>query len=402
MDDVESQKTVVTEEKEGLWARLKSKVRRNDSKGSQIGTVSDIHRQSQADSKRVEEVRDLLSKEESPRAQWANKEVTIDSINLQELPIDWDALTNLGRVINEIKDDSFEAKDLADIKPHSDVYPVLPMIASVIANKRNPEIPVVLPTHAEVKAMKPWLAKVGKIISRFSQKSASKFERYVEKRGQQVVVDAGFRMSDIAEQIATIENPRHQFLTELTTIYNQLASPEFETEESFFGDHEEEVSVEEKIHKLLLSLRHVRDGGDHKLYTKNHYPLLTTMLPIVKFPPDSLDEDEASIAGAELMEGIQTFLKQQGVRDVMAVPRAKEVNLFDPGSWGRGLTETFASQKLERVKRGLPNVLTQVHKVLPQSGPQLSEKMYDVAENICILKAQGTSTDEIAQHIFVK
>lgn len=339
----------------------------------------------------------------APESKLADRKVSLDSINLQLLPIGWPSLTNLCRAINKMKDDPFVGVDLAAIKPPPDVYPALPMVASVIAHKRDPRIPVVLPTQAEVKAIKPWLATVEKFIGRFSQNWAKKFEGYVERKGQQVVVDVGSLISNIADQVRMIENPRQQFLTELTNLYNHLAKPEYKTVEDFFGDHQEQVKIEEKIRYLLLGLRYIREGGDHELYTREQYPLLTTVLPIIKFPPDTLiDDDRASVAGAELMEGIHAFLKQQNVTGLMSVPTAQPVDISDPGSWIRGLAETFSADKLERVKSELPYVLTQAYGVLPLSGPQLADKIYSVAEGICILKARGKSVEEIAKHIFVK
>lgn len=401
MGDAEQPKPVPQEARKGVWERFRSKFRR-EGQGSAIDSEH-TQREAQADHERIEELQSFFAGEGASKPKWAEREVSLSSINLRGLPIGWQSLTNLGRAINEMKDDPFERRDLADIKPPPEVYPALPMVASVIANKRNPEIPVVLPTQAEVKAIKPWLATVERFIGRFSQNWARKFGGYVERKGQQVVVDVGSRVNSIAEQVRRIENPRQQFITELTNFYNHLARPEYETVDDFFGgEHQEQIKIEDKIHNLLLGLRYVRDGGNHRLYTRDKYPLLTTVLPIIKFPPDTLDDDQASIAGAELMEGIHTFLRQQGATHLMPVPRAQEVDLFDPGSWMRGIAETFFGEKLERVKRSLPNVLTQAHGVLPPSGPQLSDKIYSVAENICVLKAQGRPAEEIARHVFVK
>jgi hypothetical protein len=39
---------------------------------------------------------------------------------------------------------------------------------------------------------------------------------------------------------------------------------------------------------------------------------------------------------------------------------------------------------------------------LPESGPQLANAIYEMAENICVLNAQGVLPEEIARHAFVK
>jgi len=363
--------------------------------------------QTWADQTRIKQLQDSLSGEASHKPEWAERKVSLSDlsdINLRKIPIGWKSLTDLGRAINKLKEDPFEARDLADIKPPRETYPALPMVASVIANKRNPDIPVVLPTQAEVKAMKPWLTTVENFIERFSQNWARKFGGYVERRGQQIVVDIGTRIIAITEQMRAIENPKHQFVTELTNLYNHLAKPEYEEVYNFFEgeNHQELIKIEDKIHKLLSSLRYVRDGGNHRLYSRDQYPLLAAILPIIKFPPDTLDDDQASLAGAELMEGIHTFLKQQDVTSLVPAPRAQEIDLFNPESWMRGIAETFFREKLERVKKGLPHVLTQAYGVLPPSGPQMSDMIYDVAETICVLTAQGTPNEIIASHVFVR
>lgn len=392
----------------GFLERLRKRIKRskpetvNSDKETLPASNPIITDKAASDLQRIEEIERSLEAL-TPKPDWAEKDVDIRSINVHELPINWQALNNLGRAINQLKDAPFEIKDLSDIKPPSAVYPALPMVASVIAHKRNPEISVALPTQADVKAMKPWLTIVERFIGRLSENWARRFGSYVERRGQQVVMDVGSQISNIAEKVKLIKDPKQQFLRELTSLYKQLTKTEYQTSHEFFGEEfQEKVSIEEKIKYLIMDLRYIRDGGNHALYTKDQYPLFTTICPIIKFPPDSLDENTASIAGAELMEGIETFLKQQGISGITPAPKAREVNLFDPDSWSRGLAEWFASEKLERVKAGLPNILTQAYHVLPSNGPQLIKKVYDIAENICILKAQGISPEEIARHIFTK
>ncbi|MDO8576984.1 MAG: hypothetical protein Q7R82_01435 [Candidatus Daviesbacteria bacterium] len=385
----------------GIVERLRASLRKPKIEALAPGV--NAPQQAHDELKQVEGLRDFLAEKASPLVPaWAEREISLDSVNLRALPIDWQALSNLGKAVNVIKNDPLERKDLAAIKPSPNTYPALPMVASVIAHKRNPEIPVVLPTQPEVKIMKPWLNTVERFIGRFSQNWARKFGGYAERRGQQVVVDIGSRISNIAEQVRTIENPRQQFITELTNLYKHLEEPEYRRVETFFGERQEGLKIEDKVNKLLLGLKYVRDGGNHGLYPRDQYPLLTTILPIIKFPPDTLDVGQASVAGAELMEGIEVFLRQQGVREIEPAPKPRQVDFFDMDSWMRGLAEMFAPDRLERVKVGLPNLLTQAYRVLPSSGPKLADQIYDIAENICVLKAQGRSANEIAQKVFVK
>lgn len=340
---------------------------------------------------------------------WAEKKADVNSINLYELPINWQALADLSKGVNQIRDNHVEASDIVGLKPPPEVYPALSMVASVIANKRNSEIPVILPTHADVEAMKPWLAKVDKFIAGFgSENWARKFRSYIEKKGGEAVRDMGMKVSSFADMVGSINNPREQFLKELTLVYQHLQKPETRTASTFlFFEDEEIIPIEDKICSFLGNLKYRAGNGVPEdefswLNDSEDFPIITKLFPKLKFPPASLDTGTASIAGAELMQGIEIFLKQRGIKGIGPAPSSRELNLFDPGSWGRGLAEWFASEKLEKVKNGLPLLLTLAHKTLPANGPAFADKIYDIAENICILKEKGHAPEEIASNIFRK
>lgn len=407
MDNAEEPKYTPEPQSKGVWEKFRAKLRKGEhsslaGKKNEPPRITTVPQQAIVEAQRVKEIKDSLVEETTPKPTWADKEVALSSINLRELPINWQALSNLGKAINEIKDDRFERKDLIDIKPPAETYSALSMVASVVANKRNPKIPIILPTQVEIKTMKPWLTKVERFIGRFSENWARKFDGYIEKKGAQVVSDVGTRIINLTEVFRDVENPREQFLREVTLMYQNLQRKE--TEEGFWGE-ENEVIVEDKIYNLLHALiefkiNHEWPDNTPRWLNNHDFPLMLRLLPKLNMPPDSLDEGKASIAGAEMMKGFEVFLRQQGVKKIGSAPAPREVDLFNPSSWMRGLAETFAHEKLERVKNGLPNMLTQAYHVLPSDGPELAEKIYDVAENICVLKAQGRTAEEIASHIF--
>ncbi len=173
------------------------------------------------DAEQIEEIRASLGAASRPA--WARKEVDPSSVDIGQHLISRHALRCLGKAINEIKQDPYGSSDLEDIKPPKAAYPVLPMIASVIANRKDPAIPVSLPSREDVEKMKPWLGALEKFIGRFSESWARRFGRYVEKRGQRVVLDTGLQIATVAEKIGTIGNPRNQFLTEVSSLYQGLA-----------------------------------------------------------------------------------------------------------------------------------------------------------------------------------
>lgn len=398
--DEESLSPAPDGERESVWRRITSRLRKSEAKApSEI-----VHPPSEqtVSGEEDESVLKILQERffrPPDQAEWTKQQVDIDSINLRNLPIGWQALTRLGGAINELKDDQFDRNDLVDIKPSRAVYPVLPMVASVVANRRNPEIPMILPTADEVKAMKPWLDTVEKFIGRFSENWARRFGHYIERKGQQAVMDIGNRIADAADQIQEVENPRQQFVEELTLLYNRLALPEYRVVHGVFEDWEEPVKIEDKVTDMIVDLQYVKQGHHH-VYGEAEFPLLTRLLPITQLPPYGMQAGLAGFVGSELMDGTHTFLQSEGKRNLYPVPEPQEFNLFDFDSWIRGFAESFYPEKLERVKRQFPNVLSLAHQGLPENGPKLSEKIFDIAENICVLNAQGHTPDELAEHIF--
>lgn len=354
------------------------------------------------DTDNLEKVRSELG-QVAREQQWPQRSVSLDEINIRrEIPIGWEAIAKMGKAINKLKDEPLTSEDLSVLKkPPESAYAGVPMVASIIANKRNPAIPVRLPTDAEVKAIKPWLSDVSWLLGKFSQNWRRAFDRFIERMGADFVVNIGERAYAMVQEMEWIENPRQQFVADIAKLYATLAKPEFEESFTLFGGEERvRIPIEEKIENLLEIMKLVRDGGTYLWINKDEYPLLARILPVIKFPPDSLDEGTTSIAGAEMMEGIEKFLKQQGIKNARRAPRPREFNLLNPDTWMRGLAEWFVPEKLARVKNHLPEILTQAKDTLPESGPEFVNKVYTLTENIVIVKHQGEDNREIVESLF--
>ncbi len=336
---------------------------------------------------------------------WPQRTVSLDQIHVrQEIPIGWKSIAEMGRAINRLKDEPLTTDDFSELrKPPEAVYAGVPMVASVIANKRNPAIPVHLPTEAEIKAMKPWLRDASWLIGKFSQNWKRAFDRVIERIGADTVINIGEKAYTVIQDMENINSPRQQFIADIAKLYAALAKPEFEESFTLFGGEERvQIPIEEKIENLLEVMRLVRDGYANLWINKTEYPLLARILTIIKFPPDSLDASTAGIAGAEMMRGIESFLKQQGVKNVRTAPRPKEFNLLSPDTWMRGLAEWFAPEKLARVQNHLPEILTHAKNALPENGPEFAQEVYTLAENVTILKQQGEDDKRIVESLFKK
>lgn len=357
---------------------------------------------------------------------WQSKNVEINSINLRALPVDWNELMTVGRIINKLQGSRVAPQDLSNLKPHPDLYFGLPMIASVVANRKNPEIPIQLPTEENIRRAKSELLRSAytwaAVIGHFSPGLAERLRGYIGKRvtegrreGETLVVDAGEKIADIADEFASIKNPRAQFLNELTHVYKNLQKHETRMEEGFFGSEEVVFHIEGKIFSFLGNLKRIKSNphiadpervpSELRWLNNSDLPMLLKLFPKLGIPPDSMNtekREQLAIAGAELMEGLEMFLKQQGVADVGRAPAPREFDIFDANSWMRGLAELFAPEKLEQVKNTLPEILFHTMNSLPTSGSNFAEQIYEKAENICVLDAQGHSPEELAQNIFSK
>ncbi len=193
------------------------------------------------------------------------------------------------------------------------------------------------------------------------------------------------------------ENPRQQLLAELTLIYDKLTAP---TKDDFWED-----STEDKIYHLLNDMERVRDGKSprDKYITAQECPLTTKLLPALRLP-GKLSGMEAAV-GSEIMQGIEAFLRQQGVQNVRRAPEPGGLNInpiswIDPMNWTRTMAETFAPERLEEVRESLPLILTQAWAALPEDGPALAGCIYKAAEGAITLKQQGMADKEVIDVLF--
>src|SRR3989344_6654566 len=339
-----------------LWQRLISKFRVSETFGSTpkpenieiaSGETSESPKtvdETLSEETRIEEIQRQLKELES-KPKWHDREIDLGSINLREIPLNWQALTDLGKAINRLKDDPFAVRDFAALKPEPSHYIGIPMVASVIANKNNPEVPVILPTEQEVKALKPWLSLVTGLLGRIHPTLAAKFDRYFERKGAEIVVISALKIAEIGDFIGTIPNPRKQFLNELSDVYKNLQKEE--TYKGFLGETVY-MSIEQKVSNFLNTfdyLRHYRyDPPDFpaRWLNSKQFPIVIGLLPKLRIP--DTNAGTTSIAGAELMEGVEIFLKRKGVRNIGPAPLPSEFDLFNLDTWGRGLAVFFKEE----------------------------------------------------------
>lgn len=325
-------------------------------------------------------------------------EELLNSVGLKaQLPIDWPAVTLLGHELNHLRNQPFGRQDLADIRPPPDAKAVVVMVASVVVRTWAPHVSCLLPTREEIETLRPWVGSLERLLGRVSPKWAAKFGEYVESRGEEAIVGAGNLVTETAELCVRFEAPRRQFLAELEALYRTVQQPV--AKEGLLGDYE--MPIEEKVQELFLGLWDRRDRLFCNVNEEN-FPLLFTLMRKFQFPGPGFSASHAGVAGAELMEGIEIFLRHQGAADVPPAPPPQGFDLLDPGTWTRGLAEAFFGEKLENVRSRLPTLLWLVLRILPESGPRVADAIYDIADRVYELSARGVSAEEIAERVFQK
>jgi len=321
---------------------------------------------------------------------------TLQQHNIKSLlPIDWQAVTLLGKQINKLQGNLYNHNDLAVIAVPDEPKELVLMVASVVANSHGQRFESRLPTEEDLKRLKPWIASIQGLIQRVSPTWAERFGRYVERSGQDAVRDAARFVIQSAEWCRGFKEPRKQFVDQLTRLYSLILSP---AEVAGFLENRE-ATIEEKIDGMFLALRY---GRNNMLpgFNASTFPLLFVASKKFGFPAHNFSTSEAGIAGAEFMSGIYEFLYAQGVYNLPLPPEASEFDLFNLRTWMRGIAETFYAEKLALVREHLPETLHLVVRVLPRSGPELADAIYGIAERMCELDEGGVSAEEICRLLF--
>lgn len=364
------------------------------------------------------------------RTRLPDREVSLDDISIYNLPVNWTATGSLATAINRLKETPLDRFEIRQHMPSPDVYAGIPWVASAIANHYNREIPVILPSADEIKAIKPWLTGLSSLIGRFSVTWQYRFNRFIEANADDKILNQS--ASNILRRVDTIgeiDHPKARFVPEVAAIYNQVAAPQEEEDDNFdpigdlfsiFDDSPAKpktrlAPIERKVENLVSALIDAKYGRGNSWINTQAYPLLTRAVQMAKFPPDFVDvgipmasPQVGGIVGSEIMQGVEGFLRKRGMTVIpTATSPVRTFDLFDGNTWNsdsvnRSLAETFAQEKIRALKRELPDILTEVENVLPESGPAIMDSVRTLAENILILSKQGVSTTEIAQALFTK
>lgn len=333
---------------------------------------------------------------------WAQKEVPLASLRLRSLPINWYGIRRVSEAVNELKNEPIPISDVLEVvRPTRSLDFTIPMVASVIAHRRNSEIPIIYPTAEQVKQLRPLADAASRLIRRFSANWQARFDRFLEGKGEMKVEEATAVVMSYVDKIGEIDvpNPQEVFVEEVEDLYRDVARKEIE-DGGFLGMEKVEIPAERKITEVIEGVYYVRGGGFGTRFNTERFPLLSKLVTLI--PSFTVDPGNAGIAGTEVMNGIRQFLVAEGVSALHNVPKPREFNIFDMGTWARVGAEWFFSERLERIKRALPDILKLSKEAIPNNPKAIVEEVYQIAENVVILHTQGKSDREIVDALFTK
>jgi hypothetical protein len=256
----------------------------------------------------------------------------------------------------------------------------LPSVASVIAHRKDPEMPVLKLTASDIFDTKRWLQWISTFINFISQGLGKKFDQYIEKKGEKKVTMIGNKIAEGLEVLENIPDPQEKLKSELAELYEGIASSK--------NPRKELRSVLRRLDTLKYGNSQFRKESWIKDITAANYPIIVSAL---RYSNVSLGFyiNRASLVMPELMKGMEIFLRSHGV-SVKSAPGPQN-------TLTRALAEKFVPSKLQQVKTNLPNALTTAMRILPKDGPQFSQKIYGVAENIVSLKREGRNIKNVTR-----
>jgi len=268
---------------------------------------------------------------------------------------------------------------------------LIPALASSISSTEQEEAFLFKPTAREFKKVKPAVASLSRIIGFFSKRLANRFDKYVETKGLEVFNDITQRSSEMIGALEKIEDPKKQFLKELSGLYRSLAEP-LKPGENFrrlsgFVRYLDEIhlSEDDRWEKDLPFIGHFR----------RLVPVLIAYRDNSKQFVNSDVLDKVDTAAPEILRGMARFLRSHG----LDIPDIHIPN-SSLGHTDRGLAEVFAKSKLRRVEEKLPDVLEAIYNLLPENGPDFAVKVRSHARKIVSARKNGASEDLIFNHLF--
>lgn len=254
----------------------------------------------------------------------------------------------------------------------------LPAVASKIAREKNPHAPEVKISANQAKAVSLKASLLSSVVRWVRPKAAESTDRYIEAKADEMVTPYARQLKRLEERIAKIENPKQEFLDEMTRLYNLFC----------------ETPGEQTWHLAtdLSRVNHIAKADRPDGIDRVNFPLLALVMANLNYDTKSKLSDMPA-ALPEVMYGLRNFLGARGVKDLGKVPAVLP-------SWTRDLGKTFKPELFDRIETHLATALGAIYEMLPTDGRKVAKGMDDLMQRIAQAANEGMEEEEIAANVF--
>lgn len=253
-----------------------------------------------------------------------------------------------------------------------------PAVAEAVTHIHEPETQFIGPTAEQIKKNHLGLRMASKVLGLFSDSWGNRFDRYIEQRARQKIVRVARRVTAVVDTIGGIQQPKAQFVHEVSALYQRLQHANAEDVKSDIP--KSKGQFDKTVMGLVIRVDRLFSQGER---TRGHwfngkdFPLLAGLAATAGSPHTITSKHINGLLAAspEVMRGMEHFLYKHG-----AVVQSAE---FAPyRSVTRRLMQRFRPERLERVPHDVEAALTSMYTVLPENGEKFAQSIYGLCKKI--------------------
>jgi hypothetical protein len=258
-----------------------------------------------------------------------------------------------------------------------------PSVAEAITSHYDETVEFVGPSAAQIKQENVMYRAISGFLGFFSDSWASSFDAFLERQARQKIINVARRVTAPLDVIASVPNPKEQFVDEVHRLYQHLQGEATPSQQG----------PEERLYHVArqMSEYSVQQPGAEAV-PEEDYPLLGKALPKAGYRPARSFEKLRAIRAAtpEIMQGMARFLTSQGVEVV-----SPELQPFRSAT--RRIMQRFFPKKMARLPDEVDHALQRVYRSLPEDGARFTESIKILCRRITQLSHQGVEGKTITQ-----
>lgn len=235
-----------------------------------------------------------------------------------------------------------------------------PIVASAIVQQYEPTTETAYPTAAEIREQSFGAQLVSSFLGFFSDEWADRFDRYLERKARQKILNVAQSAVRKVEVVGDIAKPKVQFVSEVSSMQQDIRSGS---------------SVYEQLSRITehASLSNEDDGDT---------PLLGRLVGQTKLPAWLWRRRTLRAFAPEIILGIEQFLRGQGVE-------IESSQQNEPESFMRRATKRFAPRVISGIPQRVETTLNNVYRVLPEDGIRFRNSFRALAKKVSDAENNG-------------